>query len=68
MGDRKLYRYYARLSGAVFGKVILCTLGFLGGRALDEKYGTAPYLMFLFFIVAVSAGLWAVIKVASRED
>lgn len=68
MSDRKLYRYYARLSGAVFQKIVLCCLGAYLGNAIDKKYNTAPYGMFTGFLIGVSIGLWTVIRAAERED
>ncbi|MBY0371028.1 AtpZ/AtpI family protein [bacterium] len=68
MGDRKLYRYYARVSGAVFAKVILCAIGFWLGTQADTRFGTAPYGMFTGFLIGVSAGLWGVIRAANQDD
>lgn len=68
MSEKKLYRYYARMSSAVLLKVILAAGGFWIGQTLDRKYGSEPYLMFLFFIVGVSVGLWWVIRNATRDS
>lgn len=68
MFDAKLYRYYAKISGAVFVKIALATGGFFLGRRLDQLYGTDPFLMFLGFVLGVSIGFWWVIRTANRLD
>jgi len=39
-------------------------IGLLGGRWLDEKLGTAPWLMIVGLLLGVSAGLRSLIKTA----
>ncbi len=67
MSDAALYRYYARLSGAVFVKLALAVGGFFLGRYLDRRWGTEPYLLMACFTLGVSLGLWWVIRVASAD-
>lgn len=66
MLDRGAYRYYARMSSAVFLKVLLAAGGYFLGSYLDAQWGTGPFLMFLCFVAGVSIGLWWVIRNASR--
>lgn len=65
---RNTYRFYARMSSAVFVKVLLAGGGFWLGSKLDTKYHTSPYLMMLGFVVGAGVGLWWVIRTANRQD
>ncbi|MTI83588.1 MAG: AtpZ/AtpI family protein [Firmicutes bacterium] len=40
---------------------IMVTLGFFGGKTLDEKLGTGPWLMVTGILLGVVAGTWGII-------
>jgi F0F1-type ATP synthase assembly protein I len=43
-------------------------VGMLGGRWLDEKLGTAPWLMLLGLVLGVVAGMRSLIRAARRAN
>ncbi len=45
---------------------IMVTLGFFGGKALDQKLGTNPWLMVTGILLGVVAGTWGIIKTLDR--
>ncbi len=40
---------------------IMVTLGFFGGKTLDENLGTGPWLMVAGILLGVAAGTWGII-------
>lgn len=45
---------------------ITVTLGFFGGRLLDEKFNTDPWLMVTGILLGVAAGVWGIIIIVKR--
>lgn len=45
---------------------ITVTLGFYGGRFLDEQFDTAPWLMVTGILLGVAAGIWGIINIVKR--
>jgi len=45
---------------------ITVTLGFFGGRLLDEKFNTDPWLMVTGILLGVAAGVWGIILIVKR--
>lgn len=49
--------------GTIGLEIVLCiALGFFGGRWLDEKFGTAPYLAGIGFCFGLAAAIKAVMR------
>jgi ATP synthase protein I len=49
--------------GTIGLEIVLCiALGFFGGRWLDEKLGTAPYLALLGFVFGLAAAIKSVMR------
>lgn len=45
---------------------ITVTLGFYGGRLLDEQFGSDPWLMVIGILLGVAAGIWGIINIVKR--
>jgi len=62
--------------GTIGLEIVLCiAFGFFGGRWLDEKFGTAPYLGGLGFVFGLAAAIKSVMRahaemqaIAAREE
>lgn len=65
--DPKMYRFYAKISGAVFLKVFLVFAGFIGGSWLDKKFDTYPLFLFSLICVGLGIGFWYILHVANRH-
>lgn len=45
---------------------IMVTLGFYGGKTLDQNFGTGPWLMVAGILLGVAAGTWGIIQTLER--
>jgi hypothetical protein len=59
---------WAAWSAVGFEFGLLVVLFFLGGRALDAKVGTAPWLTAFGTLLGVAAGTWLLIRTAVRAQ
>ncbi|KJR96015.1 MAG: hypothetical protein VR68_16520 [Peptococcaceae bacterium BRH_c4a] len=71
MGDQKSKHPGALQAMAVTTAIgaemaITVTLGFFGGRLLDEKFNTDPWLMVTGILLGVAAGVWGIILIVKR--
>ena len=71
MGDQKSKYSGALQAMAVTTAIgaemaITVTLGFFGGRLLDEKFNTDPWLMVAGILLGVAAGVWGIILIVKR--
>ena len=58
----------AKLSSVGIEFAISTVMGLLGGRWVDEKLGTSPWLMILGLFVGVTAGLRSLIRTARQAN
>ncbi|MEY4577227.1 MAG: hypothetical protein RL701_1930 [Pseudomonadota bacterium] len=58
----------AKLSSVGIEFAISTVIGLLGGRWVDEKLGTSPWLMILGLFVGVTAGLRSLIRTARQAN
>lgn len=45
---------------------IMVTLGYYGGKLLDENLGTGPWLMVAGILAGVAAGTWGIIRTLEK--
>ena len=64
--DRKLFKFYGEMSGAVMLKVLMMVGAFFLGRAIDDRLHTFPIFAFSFLVVAMGLGIWLIYYLASR--
>ncbi len=64
----KLLKATARLASVGIELSISTVLGALGGRWLDGKLGTTPWLMIVGLILGVAAGFRSLIRTAQRAN
>jgi F0F1-type ATP synthase assembly protein I len=57
-----------RWAGAGLEFAVLVGLFFLGGRALDAKFGTDPWATAGLSLLGVALGTWGLIRRAVREE
>jgi F0F1-type ATP synthase assembly protein I len=57
-----------RWSAAGFEFAAAVVLFFLGGRALDGKLGTAPWLTVSGSLIGVAAGIWLLVRTALSAE
>jgi len=56
--DRKLLRFYAVLSSAVFVKAAIIAGGIFGGIALDKKFDTSPIFLVIGLFLGMGLGVY----------
>jgi F0F1-type ATP synthase assembly protein I len=61
----KVLRAFALGSTLAFQFAVSVVLGILGGRYLDQVWGTAPWMMFLGLLLGLAAGTMAIYRTAS---
>ena len=61
----KAMRAFALGSTMAIQFAVSLVLGILGGRYLDEAWGTAPWMMFLGLLLGLAAGTMAIYRTAS---
>ena len=66
--QREMLRLAARYGSIGLEIAIAITLGYLVGDYLDERFGTAPYLLLLFLAFGLGAAVKAVLRVIRKVD
>jgi ATP synthase protein I len=66
-GGRK-FRALAQLASVGIELSVSTIVGMLGGRWLDDKLGSAPWLMLLGLVLGVSAGMRSLIRTARKAN
>ena len=56
--SRKQLKLAARVSGVGLEIVLAMGVGFLGGRGLDGRFDTSPWLASIGFLLGVFTGFW----------
>jgi ATP synthase protein I len=64
----KLLKASARLASVGIELSISTVIGLLGGRWLDGKLGTDPWLMIVGLLIGVAAGFRSLIRTAQRAN
>jgi ATP synthase protein I len=64
----KLLKTTARLASVGIELSISTVIGALGGRWLDSKLGTEPWLMIVGLVIGVAAGFRSLIRTAQRAN
>lgn len=64
---RKQLRQVGRISTIGIEIALSIVVGILGGRWLDSKLGTSPYLTIIGLILGVVAGFRSLFQVAQQE-
>jgi len=64
----RMWRLAARYSTVGIEMAAGLTIGTLGGRWLDEKLGTEPYLMWFGIVVGLGTAVKAVVRVVKKTD
>ena len=70
-GRGRDFRTFARVGSVGIELAVSTTIGFLGGRWLDGKLGTEPWLMLVGLLLGVAAGFKTLLEIArkaQRED
>ena len=65
---RKQLKLASRVSAVGLELVFATCLGYFGGRWLDERFGTAPWLGWIGLAVGILAGFKGLWDFASRTD
>lgn len=65
---KKQLRLAGRVSAVGLEMVLAIGLGFLGGRWLDERLDTAPWMTGLGFAFGVFTGFYALYRVARKTN
>lgn len=63
----RLLRNLSKYSGLVFRLSMGIILGFFGGRYLDQKWSTEPFLMLLGVFVGLGSGLYFLYSQAQKD-
>jgi ATP synthase protein I len=66
--QKQMWKLAARYGAVGLELAIAVLMGYLLGRWLDEKAGTEPYLMILFVLIGVGAGVKGLIRVVKTTD
>lgn len=66
-GGRK-FRALAQLASVGIELSVSTIVGMLGGRWLDDKLGSAPWLMLLGLVFGVAAGMRSLIRTARKAN
>lgn len=67
-GGGRDFRTLARVGGVGIELAVATTIGFLGGRWLDGKLGTAPWLSLVGLLLGVAAGFRNLIEIARKAQ
>lgn len=62
-GDPKLWAIAGRFSALGLEMGLSLAIGFLGGRWLDARFGTKPYLAVSGFVLGIAAAFLALYRV-----
>jgi ATP synthase protein I len=65
---RKQLKLASRVSAVGLEMVLAMGLGFLGGRWLDGRFGTSPYLTAIGFALGLFTGFYALYRVARNTN
>lgn len=63
-----MWRLAARYSSIGIEMAAGVSIGALGGWWLDERFGTAPYLLIFGLVVGAGAAVKAVVRAVRRTD
>lgn len=66
--DRKQLKLATRVSAVGLEMVLAIVVGYFGGRWLDGRFDTAPYLAYVGLAVGLIAGFKALVTVAKKTD
>ena len=66
--QKQMWKLAGRYGAVGLELGIAVFLGYLLGKWLDEKAGTEPYLMILFVVLGVGAGIKALVRVVRTTD
>jgi hypothetical protein len=67
-GGGKQLSSLAKVSSVGIEFAISTVIGLLGGRWIDEKLGSQPWLMIIGLLLGVSAGMRSLIRTARRAN
>ena len=62
-----VWRAVGEVSAVGIEMALAIVVGYFGGRWLDDKLGTAPYLTYLMLVAGIGAAFKALWRVARRE-
>lgn len=66
--DPKKIRVALLMGNAVMTKAIMIMAGWYFGGKLDQKYGTAPWLMVLGISLGIGLGMWYILIIAKKNS
>lgn len=61
---RKQLKLAARFASVGFELATAVVIGYFGGRWVDEKLGTDPWIQIIGLLLGVCAGFWSLFKLA----
>jgi ATP synthase protein I len=65
---KKQLRLAGRVSAVGLEMVLAIGVGFLGGRWLDDRFDTTPWLTGIGFAFGVFTGFWALVRIARKTN
>lgn len=65
--DPKWSRMVAIYTTAAFVKVVLLVSAFIGGRFLDDRFGSKPLFLILLILGAMGLGTWYVVVLTKKK-
>lgn len=65
-GGKKQLKVFAQLGSIGIELALSTVLGILGGRWLDQKFDTEPFLTVLGLLIGITAGFRSLIRIARK--